>query len=141
MRRACLRTCYLFPTAARLDQLKTLVDTEGSHLADPDWMGMLAAIGIVKGQPFNPDAKTRDILDRAAKTAYKTSRSIGFEEAVSGRNFRIYPNRRWVNPAADGTPKIPADRSIWRGGEPTADISISTPVSGSSQTITRSVPG
>ena len=23
------------------DQLKTLVDTEGSHLADPDWMGML----------------------------------------------------------------------------------------------------
>ena len=89
------------------DQLKTLVDTEGSHLADPDWMGMLAAIGIVKGQPFNPDAKTRDILDRAAKTAYKTSRVIGFEEVVSGRNFRIYPNRRWVNPAADGTPENP----------------------------------
>jgi hypothetical protein len=43
-------------------------------------MGMLAALGIVKGQPFNPDAATRTILDRAAKTAYKMSRVIGFEE-------------------------------------------------------------
>jgi hypothetical protein len=25
---------------------------------------MLAAIGIVKGQPFTPDAHTREILDR-----------------------------------------------------------------------------
>ena len=50
------------------DQLKLLVDSEGANLADPDWLGMLAAIGIVKGQPFNPDAATRAILDRAAKT-------------------------------------------------------------------------
>src|SRR5262245_53664666 len=28
------------------DQLKSLVDTEGANLADPDWRGMLAAIGI-----------------------------------------------------------------------------------------------
>ena len=45
------------------DQLKLLVDSEGANLADPDWLGMLAAIGIVKGQPFNPDAATRAILD------------------------------------------------------------------------------
>src|SRR5262249_42948348 len=60
------------------DQLKALVDSEGSDVAAPDWMGMLAAIGIVKGQPFNPDAATRTILDQAARTAYKTSRVIGF---------------------------------------------------------------
>ena len=36
------------------DQLKVLVDSEGPHLADPDWLGMLAAIGIVKGRPFSP---------------------------------------------------------------------------------------
>ena len=35
------------------------------------------------------------------------SRVIGFEEVVSGRSFRIYPDRRWVNPVADGTPKNP----------------------------------
>jgi len=89
------------------DQLKLLVDNEANHLADPDWLGMLASIGIVKGQAFNPDAATRTILDRAAKTAYKMSRVVGFEEAVSGRSFRVYPDRRWVNPIADGTPANP----------------------------------
>jgi hypothetical protein len=93
--------------AGAFDQLKALIDTEGASLADPDWLGMLAALGIVKGQPFNPDAATRAMLDRAAKTAYKTSRVVGFEEVVNGRNFRIYPDRRWVNPVADGTPANP----------------------------------
>src|SRR5262249_52437045 len=89
------------------DRLKVLLDSEGTNLADPDWLGMLASIGIVKGQPFTPDAETRAILDRAAKTAYKTSRVIGFEETVAGRSLRIYPDRRWVNPIADGTPDNP----------------------------------
>jgi len=93
--------------ASAFDQLKALVDTEGNNLADPDWLGMLASLGIVKGQPFNPDAATRAILDRAAKTGYKTSRVIGFEDVVSGRSFRVYPDRRWVNPIADGTPSNP----------------------------------
>ena len=56
---------------------------------------MFAAIGIVKGEPFNPDATTRSILDKAAKTAYKMSRVIGFEKNVSGRSFLIYPDRHW----------------------------------------------
>src|SRR5215471_15293624 len=91
--------------ASAFDQLKALVDTEGENLADPDWRGMLASLGIAKGQPF--DAATRAILDKAAKTAYKTSRVIGFEETVNGRSFRVYPDRRWVNPIADGTPANP----------------------------------
>lgn len=85
------------------DQLKRLVDSEDSSLADADWLGMLAAVGIVKGQPFHPDAKTREILDRAAKTAYKMSRVIGFQETVGGRSLRLYPDRRWLNPMGDGT--------------------------------------
>jgi len=90
------------------DDLKRLVDSEGSTLAESDSLGMLAAIGIVKGQPFTPDAHTREILDRAAKTAYKMSRVVGFEEVVSGRSLRVYPDRRWLNPIADGTPANPA---------------------------------
>jgi hypothetical protein len=94
--------------ASAFDQLKLLVDSEGDNLADPDWRGMLAALGIVKGQPFNPDARTRAILDRAAKTAYKMSRVIGLEESVAGRSYRVYPDRRWLNPFADGTPSNPS---------------------------------
>jgi hypothetical protein len=64
------------------DQLKLLVDKEGNNLGGPDWLGMLAAIGIVKGQPFTPDARTREIPStgprrsptrRAASSASKKS--------------------------------------------------------------------
>ena len=87
------------------DELKKLVDSEGVSLADSDSLGTLASIGIAKGRPFEPDAKTRKILDHAAKTAYKMSRVIGFEETVGGRSLRIYPDRRWINPMADATPE------------------------------------
>src|SRR4029450_11951900 len=50
------------------DQLKRLVDGEGANLADSDSLGMLAAIGIIKGQPFAPDAHTREIFVCAART-------------------------------------------------------------------------
>jgi len=94
--------------ATAFDQLKYLVDAEGSNLADPDWLGMLAMLGIIKGQPFNPDAATRAILNDAAKTGYKMSRVIGFQSKVGGRDFHVYPDRHWLNPMADGTPEKPA---------------------------------
>jgi hypothetical protein len=99
------------------DQLKKLLDSEGDNLAGPDWLGMLAAIGIIKGQAFNPDAHTREILDCSAKTAYKTSRVIGFEDKASGLDLHVYSDRRcWLNPMADGTPANPAGvkDTAWR---------------------------
>jgi hypothetical protein len=90
------------------DELKKLVDSEGTALADPDSLGLLASIGIAKGRPFAPDARSRAILDHAAKTAYKMSRVIGFEEEAAGRSLRIHPDRRWINPMADATPEKPA---------------------------------
>jgi hypothetical protein len=87
------------------DELKKLVESEGTSLADSDSLGMLASIGIAKGRPFEPDAQTRAILDHAAKTAYKMSRVIGFEDVVAGRSLRIYADRRWINPMADATPE------------------------------------
>jgi hypothetical protein len=94
--------------ATAFDQLKSLVDSEGAHLADADGLGMLASIGIVKGKQFSPDSDTRAILDRAARTGYKMSRVIGFQDRVSGRDFRVYPDRHWLNPMADATPDDPS---------------------------------
>ncbi len=95
-------------TAAPSISSSMLVDKEGDDLAGPDWLGMLAAIGIVKGQPFTPDAHAREILDQAAKTAYRMSRVIGFEEVVGGLSYVVYPDRHWINPTADGTPAKPS---------------------------------
>ena len=100
----------LLPTSdgTAFDQIKALVDSEVETLAEPEWSGMLATLGIIKGKPFQPDAQTRTILDRAAKTGYKMSRVVGFENVVSGRSFQSYPDRRsWINPMADGTPENP----------------------------------
>src|SRR5258708_26338069 len=89
------------------EHLKRLVDSEGDDLAGPDWLGMLAAIGIVKDRPFAPDTHAKEILDQAAKAAYRMSRVIGFEQVVGGLSLKVYPDRHWANPIADGTPAKP----------------------------------
>ena len=89
------------------DDLKKLVDSEGSHLAESDSIGLLASIGIIKGQPFQPEEKTRVIFDRAAKTAYKMSRVIGFQTANAGGSLKLYPDRQWINPLDNIAPPGP----------------------------------
>ena len=42
---------------------------EPTETLDPERAGQLAAIGIVKGQPFSPDERIRGILDQAARSA------------------------------------------------------------------------
>jgi len=79
-------------------QLKYLVDSEGKNLADPDWLGMLAGLGIVEGAPFQPDARTKQILSDAAKTGYATSRMLGLQGKIGDADLRIYTDRQWVNP-------------------------------------------
>jgi hypothetical protein len=94
-------------SAAAFEELKQLVDVEGVNLADPDWLGMLDGIGISAGRPFKPDDKARAVLDAAAKTAYKMSRVIGFENGIDNVDFRVYPDRKWLNPVNNLTAKYP----------------------------------
>jgi hypothetical protein len=90
--------------ASAFDQLKQLVDSETRDLGDPDWMGMLAALGIEKGVPFTPDAKRRKLLDAAAGTAYQISRTLGTAKEINGVDYRVFPDRQWINPMASGNP-------------------------------------
>ncbi|WP_202864057.1 DUF1254 domain-containing protein [Dyella jiangningensis] len=114
---------------AAFEQLKYLVDSEGTHLADPDWLGMLAMIGIVKDKPFRPDASQKTLLQDAAKTGYKMSRVIGFENGEGDRDFHVYPDRHWLNPVADGTPANPGgalDLAWRRTKEGYTDLDVRT---------------
>ena len=45
--------------------INDLVQREPADALDPEIMGSLAAIGIAKGRPFNPDARMRKILTEA----------------------------------------------------------------------------
>jgi hypothetical protein len=97
------------------DQLKWLVDSEGEHLADADGLGILANVGLIAGRPFKPGADQRAILDAAAKTAYKTSRVVGMMPEVNGRDYRVWKDRRWLNPVNNMTEP---------GAEKTIDLSF-----------------
>ena len=79
------------------EMLNKLVQEEPADaLNDPERMGQLASIGIVKGKPFRPDARMRKILSDAAAVGQATSRTIVFRPRES-EGFALYPGSSWVN--------------------------------------------
>jgi hypothetical protein len=97
----------LYPSdGSYFDMLKRFIDSETVDPTDADWRGMLAAIGIVKGQPFNPDAHTRALLDAAAKTAFKTGRVLMYSDLDSRPGALIWPDRHYVDPNRSGAMDI-----------------------------------
>jgi hypothetical protein len=52
-------------------KLKTFVDYEPVQAIDPELRGVLASIGIVEGQPFNPTQQQQTLLQKAVETAPK----------------------------------------------------------------------
>jgi hypothetical protein len=60
-------------------------------------MGDLAAIGIVKGKPFNPDKRMRAILEDAAAVGSATARALVFDPRES-EGFAYYDGSAWGLP-------------------------------------------
>ncbi|HWH97010.1 MAG TPA: DUF1214 domain-containing protein, partial [Pseudolysinimonas sp.] len=60
-------------------------------------MGDLAAIGIVKGKPFEPDERMRGILEDAAAVGSATSRALVFD-ARESEGFAYYDGSAWGIP-------------------------------------------
>ena len=60
-------------------------------------MGSLAAIGIVKGKPFNPDARMKKILTDAAAIGNAAARTLNFRWRPSDGGY-YYANSTWFNP-------------------------------------------
>lgn len=54
---------------------------------------LLAAIGIEKGKPFDPDADRKALLEEAAQSAAAIARANSFASTDSAR--LAYPDRRW----------------------------------------------
>ena len=60
------------------EEVNELVQEEPAGALDPERAGQLAAIGIVRGQPFAPDDRMRGILDQAARIAAGMARAIAY---------------------------------------------------------------
>src|SRR4051794_29910907 len=60
------------------DEIHTVIDREPVEVLDPETRGLLAAIGIRKGQPFEPDERLRKILVDAVAVGNATARALFF---------------------------------------------------------------
>jgi hypothetical protein len=76
--------------------LNELVQEQPAGSMEIELAGELAAIGIVKGKPFEPDERMRRILEEAAAVGTATSRALLFEPRVS-EGFSYYDGSAWEN--------------------------------------------
>ena len=78
------------------EMLNEIVQREPATSLDPELMGPLAAIGIVKGKPFAPDARMKKILTDAAALGNATSRAL-FMNPREAEGWVYYPGSAWWN--------------------------------------------
>ena len=83
------------------EELNAQIQAEPIEGLDPDIRGLLASIGIKKGQEFNPDARMKKILIEAAKIGSVTSRAL--TARPKDQRHYLYPGKRmWTNPFIKG---------------------------------------
>jgi len=77
------------------EMLNEVVQREPATSLDPELMGPIAAIGIVKGKPFKPDARMKKVMNEALALANASSRTL----FMSPRDptWYYYPNSAWFN--------------------------------------------
>jgi len=73
--------------------LHEVVDSEPVYSGYRNYYGELAALGIEKGKPFNPDARMKRILEQAAKTALNQMKAEAFADQRPDRV--VWPDRKW----------------------------------------------
>jgi hypothetical protein len=83
-------------------KLKTFVDYEPVSAIDPELRGVLASIGIIKGQPFNPTAKQQELLQKAVETAPKMILALRQLGRSDGRQL-YYKDKQYQNTWAAAT--------------------------------------
>ena len=83
-----------FTDARFFDQVNEFVQEQPLGFLDPEIMGQFEAIGIVKGEKFDPDARMRAILEEAAAIGTAMSRSVMFNSERSGMQY--YPGSAWT---------------------------------------------
>jgi hypothetical protein len=85
------------------EMINANVQQEPADSYDPELAGQLAAIGIVKGKPFNPDARMKKILTDAAAVGNAAGRSLNWRFSLAHPDWAYYPDSMWGN-------------MLWQGG-------------------------
>ena len=81
------------------EEINNVIQREPVDFIDPELRGLLASIGIQKGQPFAPDARMQKILTEAVAVANATARALSFRPR--SETVYIYDDSTWYT-AFDG---------------------------------------
>jgi hypothetical protein len=100
----------IFPsTLEYYEILDNIVQAEPIDAVSPEVRGYMAAIGIVKGQPFKPDARMQKLLGEAATLGNAAGRSITYDPRMSGVYFYPDTKSNWVTAYANRNTSFEAD--------------------------------
>jgi hypothetical protein len=84
------------------EMINANIQQEPADSYNPELAGQLAAVGIVKGKQFNPDARMRKILTDAAAVGNAAGRVLNWRPSES-LGWAYYPGSSWAN-------------MLWQGG-------------------------
>jgi hypothetical protein len=84
------------------EMINANIQQEPADSYNPELAGQLAAIGIVKGKEFNPDARMKKILTDAAAVGNAAGRALNWRPRES-LAWTYYPGSAWAN-------------MLWQGG-------------------------
>jgi len=90
--------------------LNEIVQSEPIEAIGPEVRGALAAIGIIKGQRFAPDARMKALLTEAALIGSATARVMTFYPRIDG--VALYPDSAWSTPFANRNTSFEADGTM-----------------------------
>jgi len=124
--------------------LNKIVQEEPIEAIGPEMRGAIAAIGIVKGKPFNPDARMKKLLTEAVAIGSATARAITYSPREKGAF--IYPgtDSSWTTAFVDKNTAFEADGATnlnarvlyyYNAGGVTPAMAVSVPGAGSDYAI------
>ena len=83
------------------ESLNTLIQEEPLDFLDPETRGLVASIGIVKGKPFNPDARMKKLLTEAVAIGNAYARANTVFPRDPGHRYYPDTGSEWVMAFAD----------------------------------------
>ena len=83
------------------EEINEIVQAEPNEAYSPEILGMLAAIGIEKGKPFNPDEKLKKTLTEAVAVGNAAARTIAFKPRM--KEAYLSPGSSWFHVFVGGS--------------------------------------
>ena len=99
--------------ASIFDMINAVVQEEPQNSYDVELAGQMAAIGIVKGKPFRPDARMRGILKDAAAVGTGAGRMLNWRYRTAHPEWSYYPDSNWGSMLWEGGATFETPPPAW----------------------------